>query len=144
MKKFMLLAGLVTPILFSPFSVAEITYNVSCASGNFKGEAEITSDSNESTGGFEVKVNKYKITKSEGQSGGNKANVNLKATYGWNESVKKLEDKSSDSMQQDGKWHNLSLEVGGVRIPHWNMLRSEVEFVFDKSGSDPRCTAQIY
>ena len=45
-------------------------------------------------------------------------------------------------MKQDGNWHSLTLAVDA---PTYSTNREyKVEFIFDKSGSDPRCNAVAY
>lgn len=144
MKKAIVTAGLLVPMLFAGNSMAAYTSVVSCTNGNFKGEAEVRVDRNATTGAFGVDVLKYRITRSNGQGGGSKANVNLSGYYYVDSKKHTSDSKSSDSMKQDGAWHALSLRVVGTPRPDRNATGSNVQFVFDKSGSDPKCDARVF
>ena len=118
---------------------ARLTRVAKCTKGNFTGELEYT------WGGrnpFRVSAARYRITKKNGQQGGNKANINIwvgtrqheGGPRGWNKA------KSSDSMIQNGTWYDLDMHGW-----HWEQQRfyfAKFEFIFDKSGADPRCTTQ--
>lgn len=117
---------------------------VSCTAGNFRGTANVLYNlhrhgNNDFQIGW-VTVQNYKIDKLNNQKGGNKANVNLKRAH-----LKTV--KSSDSMKQDGNTYLLGLrsnEHTRVFKKYDNFYSSmTVEFIFDKSGSDPRCEATI-
>ncbi|MFJ4225704.1 hypothetical protein [Microbacterium sp. NPDC089695] len=107
---------------------------ISCSSGNFRGEAVVKFYSHEL-----VQVSDYRIIKLNGQSGGSKANVN---TTIWGESLSgyysSFSKDSPDAMKQDGVWRPLG-HSAFRKLNSW--LDVEVQFIFDKSGSDPRCTA---
>jgi hypothetical protein len=104
------------------------TRTMSCSAGAFTGSAEIAT-----SGGhgqfFTVSVLRYKIEKHAGQSGGDKANINI--FVGGDAS------KSPDRMIQDGRWHALNQWAGA------DVSVGQVQFIFDKSGSDPRCTITV-
>ncbi|WP_066514309.1 hypothetical protein [Curtobacterium ammoniigenes] len=103
---------------------------VSCSAGNFTGTAELRVSSPASDGSTTTgSVLRYRIQKHNGQQGGNKANINL--FVGGNSA------KSPDRMIQDGNWHTLDLWTAG------NSSRGEIQFIFDKSGSDPRCSTSF-
>jgi len=107
-------------------------FSLSCSKDNFTGEVR-GHYYNYGSNGRSVYVDQYKITKRNGQSGGNKANVNTTiadANGGGSKSF-----KSPDSMKQDGQWHDL----GDFWHSPWTATQVRVEFVFDKSGKDPRC-----
>jgi hypothetical protein len=87
--------------------------------------------------GRSVYIDQYKITRKNGQSGGNKANVNM--TYANTAGSGSKEIKSPDSMKQDGQWHNY---VVSYHAP-WAATQVRVGFVFDKSGNDPKCESSI-
>ncbi|WP_426624437.1 hypothetical protein ACPPVW_18825 [Leifsonia sp. McL0607] len=129
----------------------------SCTNGDFKGEADLTTTFTPSGegGDWTTTVDSYRITRSNGQAGGNKANVNL---FFWVErgGVGPEVQKSvwsADAMIQDGAWHNLGISgtIANVPIQLKPLYSSsgyavlsgvaEVKFVFDKSGSDPSCVA---
>ncbi|MFS2199815.1 hypothetical protein ACCD00_14955 [Pseudomonas sp. Pseusp3] len=116
-------------------SSASKPFHVSCSTGNFTGEAKghyFNYGSSKS-----VYLKEYRITKHNGQSGGNKANVNL-VVANFNGGGSK-EVKSPDRMKQDGQWNAQDLSV--MHAP-WSSAQIRVEFIFDKSGSDPRCTSR--
>jgi hypothetical protein len=145
MKKAIVTAGLLVPMFFAGGSMAAAyTTTVSCNNGKFWGSAEVRVDRNNVTGAYGVDVLKYKIHRSSGQSGGNKANVNLKGYYYVNSKEHKTQSHSSDNMKQDGAWHDLRLRVVGTPRPNRNATGSHVEFVFDKKGTDPKCTARVF
>ncbi|MGB3125893.1 MAG: hypothetical protein WBB95_18945 [Pseudomonas sp.] len=104
------------------------TFDLSCTSGNFSGDLRGYVSYNNHDSSKYVLVEEYRIARTGDQDGGNKANVNLKEPFA---------KKSSDSMKQDGQWHRLNWAgwVSAYNVP------LEVEFIFDKSGADPRCTA---
>lgn len=105
-----------------------IDKTVSCSAGNFTGTAELRVTSPSSDGSVtDARVLRYKIQKHNGQQGGNKANINL--FIGGNSA------KSPDRMIQDGNWHGS--ELGTAGYGDWG----RIQFIFDKSGSDPRCDA---
>lgn len=109
-------------------------FSASCSSGNFTGEYKghyFDYGSSKS-----VYVKQYKITKRNGQSGGNKANVNTTIANYMGSGSKTF--KSPDSMKQDGNWHDLNVSYHAP----WASTQVLVEFIFDKSGSDPRCDAR--
>lgn len=144
MKKFIVAAGLLTPLLFATNSIAASTTAVtSCSNGKFFGEVEYSVSRDYASGGFGVTVSKYRITRSAGQSGGNKANVKLDGYFYINSTKNDVKHHSPDSMKQDGQWHALALNIGGIPRPASNSKGASVEFVFDKSGSDPKCKVNI-
>lgn len=109
---------------------------VSCENGNFKGEAQVTYSRGDIS--LFAGIYQYRITRSNGQSGGNKANINIEAVgrYGNMDTSEKA--RSPDSMRQDGNWHSLDISAVATSQPG-TMAYFEVEFVFDRSGSDPSC-----
>jgi hypothetical protein len=97
--------------------------------GNFKGE--LTFDYWFDDKNFNFESVQYRITRLNGQSGGNKANVNL---YLCNEPSDWWHN-SPDSMWQDGQWHNYPNARASLR--DWGWITVVVRFIFDKSGDDP-------
>ena len=79
----------------------------------------------------------YKITKLNGQSGGNKANLNMGHSkvpmLGWENQI-----KSNDDLKQDGQWHQLS-KILAKYFNGRDNIEVGFEFIFDKSGADPSC-----
>lgn len=114
---------------------------LSCTNGNFKGELKYIryEDSKE----VAYHPTDYRITRSNGQSGGNKANINTAAT--WVDASNKqrnVSHNSPDSMKQDGQWHVTN---GSLYTTNPGTYRAySAKFIFDKSGSDPSCTAYAY
>lgn len=111
-----------------------------CSKGNFKGEVEVSyglSSRPEFYGTyFFMRTHRYRITKSNDQGGGNKANINIGArdnqhSGSWSTAY------SPDKMIQNGKWHDLDLT--SWRTHTGKFYFSEIQFVFDKSGADPKC-----
>lgn len=116
----------------------QVPFSLSCSSGNFTGVVEGVMGNHFQVGKW-VHTTRYKITRSNGQSGGNKANINLYAAKSPNYGEGKA--SSPDSMKQDGNWHDLNLTrqnmgVGSAEVELY------YEFIFDKSGSDPRCSTR--
>lgn len=117
------------------FQTSEAGFTRSCSKGNFTGY--VTGVIGRIQNITYVRIDSYRIVKSAGQGGGNKANVNLWSYGQWGD---RSERKSPDSMKQDSQWHELKMSTShqgyGLRSAH-------VEIIFDKSGSDPRCSFQI-
>lgn len=118
-------------------------FSLTCKSGNFIGVVEGVVGRHFYAGKY-VHTKRYKITRYNGQSGGNKANVNLSAGRSPNWSAHGTTSYSPDRMIQDGKWHDLhlvrqNLAVGDAQV------EVDYQFIFDKSGTDPRCwTRSVY
>ncbi|WP_321837382.1 hypothetical protein [Pseudomonas kulmbachensis] len=122
----------------------EKTFSLTCKSGNFVGVAQGKVGNHFQTGKW-AHVTSYKITRLNGQSGGNKANVNLYASPAPNFGRSEHRDPSKDSMIQDGKLHNVLLKRSNMGLVSSKKGELYVEFVFDKSGPDPRCaTSSVY
>lgn len=113
----------------------EAKFTVSCGAGNFIGYAEGVLGATRYS--EYVRIDRYRIVKLNGQQGGNKANVNLTSI---GKDGSKGEEKSADRMNQDGQWHNLKTGTSHI---YPGLQSAHVEFIFDKSGSDPRCKTQI-
>lgn len=121
----------------------EKTFSLTCKSGNFVGVAE-GKVGNHFQAGRWVHLTSYKITRLNGQKGGNKANVNLYASPAPNFIRNEHRAPSRDSMIQDGKWHSVALTRSNFVVAS-KKGELVVEFVFDKSGTDPRCyTSSVY
>lgn len=110
------------------------TWESSCTAGNFTGLAGGTTwvDAAQNT---VIQTSWYKITRSNNQSGGNKANlktrfVNLTSGIGYAGAF------SGDNLIQDGVRHDISLANFSLHTPGIKIIS---EFIFDKSGGDPRC-----
>ncbi|MHC8286713.1 hypothetical protein ACYZUD_07730 [Pseudomonas sp. XS1P51] len=129
---FPLMGNAATSSAANTAKAASQPFSVSCTSGNFKGEATGHYYNYGSSKSIYLKY--YRITKSNDQQGGNKANVNLGAFNASGSGSKQV--KSPDSMKQDGQWHSQDLSI---TYAPWSSTQIQVEFVFDKSGSDPKC-----
>lgn len=115
-------------------------FTLTCRVGNFIGVVEGTAGDHFQIGKW-VQTKRYKITRINGQSGGNKANVNLNA--GKAPSFRRGNMANSpDRMIQDGNWHDLSLSR--MLFAERNAkVETSYEFVFDRSGRDPRCWTEV-
>lgn len=118
--------------------------HVTCSAGNFKGEANISWASDGSR--TRVEIQSYRITRLNGQAGGDKANINISAESYWENwlmwDYRWDTHYSPDRMIQDGRWHTYGAGLVANSHPMLGPLRTptNIEFIFDKSGSDPRCT----
>ncbi|NWB95341.1 hypothetical protein HX882_05470 [Pseudomonas gingeri] len=115
----------------------------SCSVGRFRGELEarVVFASAGNTAYFDVSAVRYRIVRSSGQSGGNKANVNFHLDTLNKQGVVRASDpyRSPDTMRQDGSWHLLDVNRI-VRTDYQGAVT--FEFVFDRSvASDTRCAA---
>ncbi|TCK63563.1 hypothetical protein EDF27_2108 [Curtobacterium sp. PhB136] len=119
-----------------------VTRTVSCSAGGMTGEAVLSLASDGTR--WRTTVERYKIS----ANGRSKGNVN---PYVWGQNFVgqvTLDERvsSRDAMVQDGQWHDLGLQLNRSSLPWAAMSQASstgVEFVFDKSGSDPRCSAGI-
>lgn len=121
------------PLLASTAQASTRNIHLSCENGNFEGEVILTYASI----GY-LTANTYKIKKSNGQQGGNKANINIKIldlTSGY----KHAEFKSPDRMLQNNTWQSLDMQGPVLRD---RPLVVVAEFIFDKTGGDPKCEAR--
>ena len=119
------------------------TFSLSCKSGNFTGIVEGVVGNHYQAGKW-VHTTRYKITRSNGQKGGNKANINLYAGKAPH-FVGDGGSKSPDSMKQDGNWHNITLQRGNMGLGASLKGEAYFQFVFDKSLADPDCyTSSVY
>ncbi|MGA8134399.1 MAG: hypothetical protein WCA48_09655 [Pseudomonas gingeri] len=115
----------------------------SCSVGRFRGELEarVVFASAGSTAYFDVSTVRYRIVRSSGQGGGNKANINFHLDTLNKQGVTRTSDqyRSPDSLRQDGSWHLLDVNRI-VRTDYQGAVT--FEFVFDRSvASDTRCAA---
>ncbi|MHC8305637.1 hypothetical protein [Pseudomonas sp. PB3P13] len=103
-------------------------------SNNHKFRGSIIGHTVVSSGYSYFQVEKYKIERFEGQSGGNKANLSI--WMGSNGDFSFF-NESGDNLMQDSQWHDLNLRVNypgaGTQV--------KFKFTFDKSWSDPTCEA---
>ncbi|MGK9146148.1 hypothetical protein KXS11_00785 [Plantibacter flavus] len=133
-------------------SVASGTHLVQCTSGNFRGEARVRTVFNgadswhPSANSWTVAVESYRISRLNGQSGGNKANLNMRSvTHTDGGSSTSQWDVSPDNLRQTSTWTPLESVAVTTRVALANTrwLDAELQFIFDKSGSDPRCTVKL-
>ena len=116
----------------------QIPFHLSCkpTSGNFLGEVRGDYYMG-SAGPVSIYAKNYKITRLNGQNGGNKANFNMGHSVvpmlGWENQT-----KSNDDLKQDGQWHQLS-KIQYRLFNGRDMMEVGFEFIFDKSGPDPTC-----
>lgn len=113
--------------------------NLSCTKGNFTGEVEVSwgRQYHPILGPiFVMQTHRYRITKRNGQQGGNKANLNI-GTRTNQHSGSWAGARSPDNLVQNGQWYPLNIRNQDTRVA--NYYFSEVEFVFDKTGKDPKC-----
>lgn len=110
----------------------KFTSTLTVTSGNFRGE--LTFQYWWSATHFYFKTSQYRITRSNGQSGGNKANVNIVI----DNSAGQWRNKSPDALWQDGEWHSYVRETDLRVWDKWATVY--VTFIFDKGGDDPRGT----
>lgn len=149
---------LISSALFSTKTFASETreYITSCSTGNFIGSIKynIKTDSNKIT----TTMTHYKIQRINGQKGGNKGNINVtgsrttgvrNATGGTNWVVSGGKTyRSPDNRNQNGNWHQFG-HTGYVwegPIPTGAYIKRanlDIEFVFDKAGSDPKCNKYV-
>lgn len=131
-------AGIATSLADMPST--ETT--VSCSAGGMTGEARLTLASDGTR--WTTTVDSYRIT----ANGRSKGNINA-YVYGKNfvgQTTLDQREPSRDAMVQNGQWQNLGLELSRSSVPWTSMAQASgtgVEFVFDKSGSDPRCSAGV-
>lgn len=111
-----------------------------CTKGNFRGEVEVSYGLETRPGyygtQFAMRTHRYRIIKSNGQQGGNKANINIGARTNQH-SGSWMTARSPDSMIQNGQWYDLNITSWREHTAPYYF--SEIEFVFDKSGKDPKC-----
>jgi hypothetical protein len=88
-----------------------------------------------STGHKTVQVTGYNIYKNYiKQNAGNKANLNLSIDYG-------SQHKSADNLKQHTNWGTI--DPINLSRTAMNGRTASFQFIFDKSGSDPSCTATL-
>lgn len=114
-------------------------YTAPCSNGDFKGELKVAWETTVSQ--LRVRGVEYRITRSGGQEGGDKANILIMARFKGTILTHSYTVKSPDAMLQDGAWHALPQPLDlVVTAPEGLTVAEEiVQFVFDKSGIDPKC-----
>lgn len=124
-----------------PVSVGKnYDFTLTCRVGNFIGVVEGAAGNNYYIGKW-VDTKRYKITRINGQKGGNKANVNLNAGKAPSFSRDNVV-YSPNRMIQDGNWHDLRLSRMYFADRNTRSATS-YEFIFDKSGRDPSCWTEV-
>ena len=129
---------------FEPRATGKGPKIYTCKKGNFTGETELGYAreilSNGQTA-FVMRTYGYRITKSNDQQGGNKANIKIRSRVNqhgghW------ARGESPDSLVQNGNWYtDRGAESHDMRqAAHYF---GQIEFVFDKSGADPKCKVEV-
>ena len=121
------------PLLASTAQANTRDIHLSCSNGNFSGEVYV----NYADIGF-LSANTYKIEKSNGQQGGNKANINIKVLDLYS-GYQYVVFKSPDSLLQNNTWQSLDMKGP---VPRGRPVQIQAEFIFDKSGADPKCESR--
>lgn len=111
---------------------------IGCSNGKFSGSAYGINTFDSKTNTVSTHIKKYKITREWNQSGGNKANLNLGMTHSTTSNGMSV--YSADNLRQDDFWREVSLSKSMIWVPGYPMSFG-IEFVFDKSGIDPKCKA---
>lgn len=133
-------SGEVSPAALT--DMPSVSTTVSCSAGGMTGEARLTLASDGTR--WRTTVDSYRIT-ANGRSKGN-INPYLSGRNFVGQVTLDRKEHSRDAMVQDGQWHDLGLTLAQSSLP-WSSISQTsstgTEFVFDKSGSDPRCTAGV-
>ena len=117
-------------------STAPITKTLTVNKDNFRGEVTFSFWWANQGGIFYCYSSQYRITRLNGQQGGNKANLHFSF-----DSLQWWGNDSPDAMWQDGAWHSYSR---GGWIGANGRARVYAKFVFDKSGSDPSAASEVW
>lgn len=121
----------------SSFAQVSKKFTVGCSNGSFNGTASL--HVTRGYGKILVNVTDYKISAPSSSKSRSKANVNVQV---WGATGNRWTSwaKSDDNLKQDGLSHSLYLkqEVNETRLGS-----AQVEFVFDKSGKDPKCIGKV-
>ncbi|MFM9381952.1 hypothetical protein [Pseudomonas sp. UV AK001] len=115
-------------------SRAAVTKTIIGEKDNFRGELTYQLEKKANT--VEISTLQYRITRLNGQSGGNKANIECSMATKYPDSPHKY-IISPDAMWQDGTWHNWFHTQAVDILPGASYVHFGVSFIFDKSGSDP-------
>jgi hypothetical protein len=107
-----------------------ITETLTVNKDNFRGEVTLSYYWDNAGQRFNFQTSQYRITRLNGQGGGNKANLNL-----WVFGLSIWYDASLDALWQDGDWH--SYNRGGSITSQAGNAWITAQFIFDKSGGDP-------
>ena len=113
-------------------------FAVGCNGGDFGGRAMGVYTIDPKTRTVSAHIQKYKIFKFKNQSGGNKANLNMGMSHSSTSTAMTV--YSADNLKQDDYWREVSLSKSMIWVPGYPMSFG-IEFVFDKSGIDPKCKA---
>lgn len=123
------------------------TFKYVCAKGNFLGEIQVKYAFEHKNGVkiFHVHQQKYRITRANNQKGGNKANINFQTGTQDARGNKSYANSqySPDAMKQDGIWHDLKMSPVSMPTDAGGRGWSTVEFIFDTSGTDPKCSETV-
>ncbi|WP_339473532.1 hypothetical protein [Pseudomonas sp. RL_5y_Pfl2_69] len=113
-------------------------FALGCSNGNFVGRASGIYTIDPKTRAVSAHIQKYKITRLGLQNGGNKANLNMGMSN--SSSTVAMGVYSLDNLRQDDWWREVALSRWLTRVPGYPVSVG-IEFVFDKSGADPKCKA---
>ena len=111
---------------------------IGCNGGDFGGRAMGVYTIDPKTRTVSAHIQKYKIFKFKNQSGGNKANLNMGMSHSSTSTAMTV--YSADNLKQDDYWREVSLSRWLPQVPGYP-ISVGIEFVFDKSGKDPKCKA---
>lgn len=110
------------------------------SNGNWKGELDCTlTPTGEKLVWESVR---YRITRSNGQSGGNKCNINCSLVSAPSYAGDTIH--SPDSMWSDGVWHNWYVKLVITPHPFDTVVASGATFIFDQAGNDPRAEGVVF
>ena len=115
-------------------------FAVGCNGGDFGGRATGVYTIDPKTRAISAHIQKYKIFRFDNKSAGNKANLNMGMSH--SNTTTAMSVYSADNLRQDDTWRSVSLSRWLHQVPGYPVSVSVgVEFVFDKSGKDPKCKA---
>lgn len=111
-------------------------FAVGCNGGDFGGRATGVYTIDPKTRAISAHIQKYKIFRFDNKSAGNKANLNMGMSH--SNTTTAMSVYSADNLRQDDTWRSVSLSRWLHQVPGYPVSVG-VEFVFDKSGKDPKC-----
>ncbi|WP_141232424.1 hypothetical protein [Pseudomonas fragi] len=139
-KKIAIKAALAATLLLSAsasFAETSKDYTLSCSVSGFTGTAYVTAVKNGNLLTFATKG--YKISSPASSKSRSKANLNIRA-WGSTSNTTSAWANSQDNLKQDNTYRSLSLSKSIIET---RLASGEVQFIFDRSGSDPRCTTKV-
>lgn len=112
-------------------------FTASCTNGSFTGTAYLEASRFYNLLG--VTMTDYKIQAPSSSKSRSKANANM-SVYSTSSYSTSTWARSNDNLKQDGLVHSQWLSAN---ITEARLGVAQVEFVFDKSGNDPKCIAKV-